>query len=67
MHGNMSRMNQQLTYLTTSEVAARVRVDSSTVRRWAIEGTLPARITPGGHYRFRPEDVDALLSREVAA
>lgn len=63
----MSNMNQQLTYLTTSEVAARVRVDSSTVRRWAIEGILPSTTLPGGQYRFRPEDVDALLHRGVAA
>ncbi|WP_156749445.1 helix-turn-helix domain-containing protein [Mycobacterium sp. E1747] len=50
----------ELVTLTTSEVAARFRVDSSAVRRWVKDGKLiPAIKTPGGHYRFNAEDIEA--------
>lgn len=50
----------QLLTLTTSEVAARFRVDSSAVRRWVKDGKLtPSITTPGGHYRFNAQDVEA--------
>lgn len=56
-------MTTQLVYLTTSEVADRARVKASTVRRWIERGVLkPAIVTPGGQYRFAPEQVDALLT-----
>lgn len=48
------------TFLTTSEVAALLRVDASTVRDWAKRGKLAATTLPGGHYRFNRADVDAL-------
>lgn len=47
---------------TTSEVADRLRVDSSTIRKWVAKGLLKAVTLPGGHHRFRPEDVEALLA-----
>ena len=43
--------------LTPAEVAELFRVDSKTVRRWAASGRLPSIRTPGGHRRFRAEDV----------
>ncbi|QSM88763.1 helix-turn-helix DNA binding protein [Mycobacterium phage prophi91-3] len=55
---------------TTSEVADRLRVDSSTIRKWVAKGQLKAITLPGGHHRFRLEDVEALLaetSKSVAS
>lgn len=53
--------------LTTSEVAARFRVDTSAVRHWVAKGKLKPTIkTPGGHYRFRAEDVDAMTGEASA-
>ena len=46
--------------LTTGAVAATFGVTLTTVKRWAESGYLPSFRTPGGHYRFRPEDVEAL-------
>jgi DNA binding domain, excisionase family len=48
--------------LTTSEVAEECRVDAETVRQWARQGRITAITLPGGHKRFRREDVDALLT-----
>lgn len=53
-------MTETEKFLTTSEVAALLRVDASTVRDWAKRGKLPATTLPGGHYRFNRADVDAL-------
>lgn len=44
-------------FLTPSEVAVIFRVDPKTVTRWAAKGRLAAARTPGGHRRFRREDV----------
>ena len=46
--------------LTTGEVAAAFRRSQRTVRDWAATGLLPCHRTPGGRYRYRRADVDAL-------
>jgi excisionase family DNA binding protein len=46
-------------YLKPAEVAAVLRVDARTVKRWAQDGKLPAFRTPGGHWRIA---ADALRS-----
>lgn len=43
--------------LTCGEVAALFRVDTKTVARWAARGLLPSFKTPGGHRRFRADDI----------
>lgn len=48
--------------LTTGQVAELFAVTPVTVAEWAESGKLPFFRTPGGHRRFRPEDVDALMS-----
>ena len=48
--------------LTAAEVAALFRVDPKSVTRWVKEGRLISIRTPGGHHRFRPADVRALLN-----
>lgn len=45
-------------YLTPNEVARWMMVSPITVRGWAARGLLPAEVTPGGHRRFRREDVE---------
>ncbi len=44
-------------FLSRGEVARLFGVSVSTVTRWARTGLLPAVRTPGGHYRFRSEDM----------
>lgn len=54
--------------LTTSQVARLLRASQSAVIQWANDNLLPSSRTPGGHRRFRREDVDAFLKgREPAA
>jgi len=36
-------------------------VRTSTLARWAREGRLGATLTPGGHRRYDPDEVRALL------
>jgi len=48
-------------YCTPREVAARLRVNERTVRRWIAENKLPAVRLAGRLLRVRRADVDALL------
>lgn len=54
--------NDQL--LTPREVAEIFGVRTTTIARWAHAGTLPASLTPGGHRRYRYEDVRRLLDQQ---
>ncbi len=51
--------------LTINEVARRLRVDPTTVRRWIRDGTLEAIELPGSEkrkkYRVRQQTVDEIL------
>ena len=49
------------TWLTPSQAAARLQVSAKTVTRWANQGRLHHRRTLGGHRRFDPELIDALV------
>jgi excisionase family DNA binding protein len=48
-------------YLTPSEVAQWMKVSPITVRGWAARGSLQAEVTPGGHRRFRREEVERFI------
>lgn len=50
--------------LKTSTVALQCGVTSETVLAWVKAGELKATRTPGGHYRFNPAEVEALMSRK---
>lgn len=49
-------------FLTVAEVAAQLRVDPTTVRRWIAAGELPASRL-GKNFRIAAADVDAFLDR----
>lgn len=44
-------------FVSRGEVARLFGVSASTVTRWARTGLLKAVRTPGGHYRFRADDM----------
>ena len=48
-------------WLRTSEAADRLHVTAKTVARWATEGRLEHRRTLGGHRRYDPALIDALV------
>ena len=50
------------TWLTASQAAARLHVSAKTVTRWASQGRLAHRRTLGGHRRYDPELIDALVA-----
>jgi len=54
-------MSASRTWLKTSEAARRLHVSPKTVARWASEGRLEHRRTLGGHRRYDPDLVDALV------
>jgi excisionase family DNA binding protein len=47
--------------LSTIEAARRCGVHYTTIRRWVLDGNLPAYETPGGHLRILKEDMDAFI------
>jgi excisionase family DNA binding protein len=51
------------TYITTGEVARRLRVSPKTVARWAKDGKIPHLVTLGGHRRFPVTAIDDLARR----
>jgi excisionase family DNA binding protein len=48
-------------WLTASQAAARLQVSAKTVTRWANQGRLPHQRTVGGHRRYDPQLIDALV------
>jgi excisionase family DNA binding protein len=54
-------MSASRTWLRASEAAARLHVSPKTIARWASEGRLEHRRTLGGHRRFDPALIDALV------
>jgi excisionase family DNA binding protein len=48
-------------WLTASEAARRLHVTPKTIARWASEGRLEHRRTLGGHRRYDPALIDALV------
>ena len=54
----MSKDPKDRPYLTPTEVANWMMVSPITVRGWAQRNLLQAEVTPGGHRRFRREEVE---------
>ena len=61
--------NDKSTLLTVPEVARKLRVDGTTVRRWIKDGTLDAVVLPHLNarqaYRIRSETLEALINPPV--
>jgi len=60
-------MTQLPSYLTPKQAAdylveAGVSITEDAVRRWARDGKVPAITLPGGQYRIKREDIEAILS-----
>lgn len=49
-------------YVTLLEAARLLRVEPRTLARWARDGHVPALKTPGGRWRFVPDDLILALS-----
>ena len=54
------------TKLTTAQVAEKMGVDDSTVRRWCAEGKLSHIRTLGGHIRIPESAITELLKGNAA-
>ena len=53
--------------LTPAEAAALFGVAAKTVARWADTGKLTSVRTPGGHRRFRWDEIRQMLAREESS
>jgi excisionase family DNA binding protein len=61
-HWQANVVSGESSYITTSQVSSSFGVNPATVRRWVATGKVkPAVTTPGGHYRFRAEDIEQLV------
>jgi excisionase family DNA binding protein len=59
-------MTQEPLFLTVREATDRLnkagmQVTRDAVQRWCREKQIPTVTLPGGHYRIRVKDIDALL------
>lgn len=52
--------------LTAREVAERLSVHVESVRRWTRQGDLRAVRLPSGRYRYRADDVAAMVNGTAA-
>jgi excisionase family DNA binding protein len=60
-------MPQDSPYLTAEQVAERFEITAETARAWARAGKVSAIKLPGGQYRFRREDIEAIERGETPA
>ncbi|MGE5314408.1 MAG: cobalamin-dependent protein [Acidobacteriota bacterium] len=56
-------MTPSPTILSTADVATLLNVNESTVKRWTEKGILHCFKTPGGHRKYRQEDVADFVDR----
>lgn len=57
----MAQRNKK--WLSLQEAADQLGVHFTTVRRWVDQGAIPTLLTPGGHRRFSPEDLEEFARR----
>ena len=51
-----------LEFLTVDQVCQRLLIGPDAVRRWLRKGQMRGYRLPGGDWRIKPEDVDAVLT-----
>src|SRR5437763_5209040 len=54
-------------WLTLGQAAKYLGVAQSTIRKWSDQGRVPAFHTPGGHRRYRRNDLDNFLNPSAPA
>jgi excisionase family DNA binding protein len=54
-------------WLTLGQAARFLGVAQSTIRKWSDQGRVPAFYTPGGHRRYRRNDLEKFLERSGPA
>jgi excisionase family DNA binding protein len=57
--------NERNGLLTTGEVATRLRVNPSTVRRWRLDDVGPRYLRVGGIYRYPAGDLEEWICESV--
>jgi excisionase family DNA binding protein len=60
----MSLKKSLKSYLTPKEAAELLMVSTAAVRLWAESGDLKARVTAGGHRRFKPDDIKEFATKK---
>lgn len=58
-------MSATLYDLSPREAAALIGVHEDTLKKWAAEGKVKAWRTPGGWWKFRRTDLEALVSPDA--
>ena len=56
-------MRDDSEWLTLGQAARFLGVAQSTIRKWSDQGRVPAFYTPGGHRRYRRNDLETFLER----
>lgn len=59
----MARKSSEKRYYTPNEVADLFMVSPITVREWAKNGQLQAKLTPGGHRRYLREEIQRFAQK----
>ena len=60
---SVSTVSAEPVWLTLGQAAKYLGVAQSTIRKWSDNGRVRAFYTPGGHRRYRREDLDAFVER----
>ena len=53
-------------WLTLAQAARQLAVHPTTLRRWSNNGDIPVMLTPGGHRRFNPADLEQFSNERHA-
>lgn len=53
--------------LTTGDVADQLGYSQDSISRWADDGLIHCRYTPGGWRKFRQADIDQFMAEQAAS
>lgn len=66
-HRSGDSVSRDPEWLTLGQAARFLGVAQSTIRKWSDQGRVPAFYTPGGHRRYRREDLERFVARSGPA